>query len=173
MPVREIFQLGHPTLWQEAAGVGDTKAVETIATIRDLSDTLDDFRSRYGRGRGIAAPQIGVARRIVYVRMPDGSFDGPLINPQVVWGSSERLELWDDCMSFPDLMIRVMRVASIRLEYLDAGGDRRELEASGDLSELLQHEIDHLDGILAIRRAVGPGAFATRAEWERRYKNRD
>ncbi len=169
MSVREILQLGNPLLWRESAGVAEFDSEETAAAIWDLSDTLDDFRRRHGRGRAIAAPQIGVPRRIIYVRMPDGSFDGPLINPEVVWGDDQRLELWDDCMSFPDLMVRVLRVASIRVQYRDARGKSREIEAGGELSELLQHEIDHLDGILAIQRAVGPDAFATRAEWGRRY----
>lgn len=172
MPVREILQLGHPLLWENSAAVTDPQAEETLVTIQDLADTLDEFRRNYGRGRGIAAPQIGVARRIIYIRLPEGSFDGPMINPAVVWGNNRRLEIWDDCMSFPNLMVRVLRVADIRVAYLDAGGQKRQIEVSGELSELLQHEIDHLDGVLAIQRATGPSAFATRSEWERQYQDR-
>jgi peptide deformylase len=100
---------------------------------------------------------------------PDG-FCGPLVNPQIIWGSDSQMELWDDCFSFPDLMVRVSRAAQVRVEYQDDGGVKQTLEAEGDLSELLQHEIDHLDGILAVQRAVSPQAFATRAEWERRLR---
>jgi len=171
MAVRDILQLGNPLLWQELVRVEDVEAREAVSVIKDLSDTFDHFRRQHGRGRGIAAPQIGVLRRVVYVRMPDGSFDGPLVNPVVVWGDDRRLELWDDCMSFPDLMVRVKRVGGIRVEYLDTRGKRRQIEAGGELSELLQHEIKHLDGILAIQRAVGTNAFATRAEWEQRFQN--
>ncbi|HXG63472.1 MAG TPA: peptide deformylase, partial [Blastocatellia bacterium] len=64
-------------------------------------------------------------------------------------------------------MVRVSRAAQIRVAYEDERGVRQTIEAEGDLSELLQHEIDHLDGILAVQRAVSPQAFATRAEWER------
>ena len=172
MAVRDILQLGNPHLREESASVTDFDNEETSAAIRDLSDTLDDFKQHYGRGRGIAAPQIGVPRRIIYVRMPDGSFDGPMINPVVVWGDDSRLEVWDDCMSFPDLMVRVLRVGRIRVQYLEPGGGLREQEVSGDFAELLQHEIDHLDGVLAIQRAVDPDAFATRVEWERRYRGK-
>ncbi|MCP4684692.1 MAG: peptide deformylase [bacterium] len=171
MAVRDILQLGNPLLRQESASVADLKSEETVAASRDLSDTLDRFQQEYGRGRGISAPQIGIPRRIIYVRMPDGRLDGPLINPEIVWGNDQRLELWDDSMSFPDLMVRVLRVGRVRVRYLDQRGESREVEAEGDLSELLQHEIDHLDGILAVQRAVGPDAFAARAEWERRFSN--
>jgi peptide deformylase len=80
------------------------------------------------------------------------------------------MELWDDCFSFPDLMVRVSRAAQIRVDYFDDRGTKQRIEAEGDLSELLQHEIDHLDGILAVQRAVSLQAFATRAEWERRLR---
>jgi peptide deformylase len=97
-------------------------------------------------------------------------FCGPLINPVIQWASDAQMELWDDCFSFPDLMVRVSRAAQIRVEYLDDRGLKQTIEAEGDLSELLQHEIDHLDGILAVDRAISPRAFATRAEWERTLK---
>ena len=77
------------------------------------------------------------------------------------------MELWDDCFSFPDLMVRVSRANQIKVDYQDDRGLKQTLEAEGDLSELLQHEIDHLDGILAVQRAISPQAFSTRAEWER------
>ncbi len=80
------------------------------------------------------------------------------------------IELWDDCFSLPNLMIRVRRNRMIRVSYSDERGQRQVIEAEGDLSELLQHEIDHLDGILAIERAISPHALSTRAEWERQLK---
>jgi peptide deformylase len=67
-------------------------------------------------------------------------------------------------------MVRVSRAAAIRVEYRDERGAPHRIEAEGDLSELLQPEIDHLDGILAVDRAVSPRAFSTRAEWERRIR---
>src|SRR5262249_10807157 len=101
------------------------------------------------------------------IRMQPTGFAGALVNPEIVWSSTERMELWDDCFSFPDLMVRVSRAASVRVNYQDERGAAQTVEAEGDLSELLQHEIDHLDGLLAVDRAIAPRAFMTRAEWLR------
>jgi len=170
MPNKEILQLGNPLLWQESARVDDATSTETGQLIRDLSDTLEAFRETTGYGRGISAPQIGALKRVIFIRMQPAGFCGPLVNPKIVWASSNTMELWDDCFSFPDLLVRVRRATEIRLTYEDDLGSDHTLEAEGDLSELLQHEIDHLDGILAVQRAISPHAFATRTEWERRLR---
>jgi peptide deformylase len=167
MASRDILQLGNPTLWQPSLVVEDPTSTNVRTLINDLSDTLAAFRSDTGYGRGIAAPQIGVLSRAIFIRLQPSGFCGPLINPRITWFSPSRFELWDDCFSFPDLMVRVSRASSVRCEYQDEHGSARTLEAEGGLSELLQHEIDHLDGILAVDRAVSPRAFATRSEWER------
>ncbi len=170
MAVREILQLGNPTLWQKSLDVVDPWSASTGDIVRDLDDTLRAFRESHGYGRGIAAPQIGVLQRIIFVRMPDDSFAGPMINPDIVRESDDRHEVWDACFSFPDLVVRVARAMEIEVDYLDAEGIKRHMLVEGALAELLQHEIDHLDGMLAVQRAVSPTAFATRAEWEIRYK---
>jgi len=167
MSSREILQLGNPTLWQTSSQVEDIVSTETASLVRDLSETLASFRESTGYGRGIAAPQIGLLKRVIFIRMQPEGFCGPLINPVISWSSEARMELWDDCFSFPDLMVRVSRSMQIRVEYQDDSGVERTLDAEGDLSELLQHEIDHLDGVLAVQRAISPQAFSTRAEWER------
>jgi len=164
MPILEILQMGRPLLWEKSVRVDDVSLPEIKSLIVDLSDTLAAFRQSHGYGRAIAAPQIGVLKRVILVRMPEG-FSGALINPEIVWEDNRRFELWDDCFSFPDLLVRVSRAAQVRVEYIDEGGKRQTLEAKGDLSELLQHEIDHLDGILAVQRAISPRAFSTRMEW--------
>src|SRR5262249_28467289 len=107
MPSREILQLGNPALWKKSLRVVDTASTETRSLISDLSDTLAAFRKSTGYGRGIAAPQIGALSRIIFIRMQPTGFCGPLINPEIVWASDDRMELWDDCFSFPDLMVRV------------------------------------------------------------------
>jgi peptide deformylase len=170
MAEREILQLGNSTLFERSLAVEEFASRQAQDVIGDLSDTLAAFRRDTGFGRGIAAPQIGSLLRIIFIRMQPTGFTGPLINPEIVWESRDRFELWDDCFSFPDLMVRVERAQKIRVGYNDERGLRKTLEAEGDLSELLQHEIDHLDGILAINRAVSPQAFATRAEWLRQQK---
>lgn len=170
MPGREILQLGNPLLWQKSAPVAEVTTGAAQAVIGDLSDTLAGFRRRTGFGRGIAAPQIGALQRIIFIRMQPAGFAGALINPEIIWSSPERMELWDDCFSFPDLMVRVSRAARVRVDYRDERGAPQTVEAAGDLAELLQHEIDHLDGVLAVDRAVGPHALMTRAEWERQFR---
>lgn len=170
MAEREILQLGDPVLWTKSQPVEDFSSSDAVSLIRDLSDTLAAFREATGYGRGIAAPQIGALRRMIFIRMQPEGFCGPLINPEIVWTGNDRMELWDDCFSFPDLMVRVSRSARICVRYTDERGLLQSIEAEGDLSELLQHEIDHLDGILAVQRAISPQAFCTRAEWERRFR---
>jgi peptide deformylase len=167
MPAREILQLGNQMLWQKSLAVDNPSSRDTESIIRDLSETLAGFREATGFGRGIAAPQIGALKRLIFIRMQPDGFCGPLINPHIAWASLDQMELWDDCFSFPDLMVRVRRATDVRVEYLDERGAQRILEARGDLSELLQHEIDHLDGVLAVQRAISPTAFSTRAQWER------
>ncbi len=165
MPVREILLLGNLQLWQPSSAVTDVHATETREIISDLAATLSDFRHRQGFGRAIAAPQIGAHRRILFVKMTDGSFGpAPLINPAIIRVSEETMELWDDCFSFPDLMVRVRRHVEVDVSYLDERGQQQIVAARGDLSELLQHEIDHLDGILATDRAIEARSFALRSQ---------
>src|SRR5262245_48761292 len=138
MPTRQILELGNPVLWRTSSPVGP--AGEARALVADLSDTLAHFRESNGFGRGIAAPQIGVLRRAIFIRVPDG-FTGALLDPVIEWVSPEQMELWDDCFSLPDLMVRVRRAVRVRVSYTDEGGAARRIDAEGGLSELLQHEI--------------------------------
>lgn len=178
MAVREILLLGNEQLWQPSTAVDRPAATEVRETVTDLGETLADFRLRHGFGRAIAAPQIGRQLRIIFLNMQTstmglnglsslsslkdaGTFGpAPLINPRIVRASPEMIELWDDCFSFPDLMVRVRRHLEIEVEYEDLAGQSRSLVARDDLSELLQHEIDHLDGVLATDRAIDRRSFA-------------
>ena len=77
------------------------------------------------------------------------------------------MTLWDDCFSFPDILVKVKRSTTITIRFQDESGKRKTLTADGSLSELLQHEIDHLDGILAIDRAVDSKHIVLRSEWKK------
>lgn len=165
MPIREILLLGDPQLWRPSEAVTDVRSTETKEIIGDLAATLANFCAGHGFGRAIAAPQIGAHRRILFVNMNDGTFGpAPLINPKIVRSSSEMMELWDDCFSFPELMVRVRRHVEIEVSFTDENGQAQIVTARGDFSELLQHEIDHLDGILATDRAIDERSFALRSE---------
>ena len=170
MAVKEILQLGNPVLWEKSIPVDNVFSEETKSLIRDLDDTLSAFYETHGFGRAIAAPQIGVLKQVIFVCMQPSGFWGPLINPEIAWVDRRQIELWDDCFSFPDLLVKVSRAEQIRVEYLDENGKKKILRVQGDFSELLQHEIDHLDGILAVQRAISPKVFSTRKEWERLQK---
>lgn len=132
----------------------------------DLKETLRDWQSRFGSGRAISAPQIGAPVRIVYVEMEK---PWPLINPEILDIGTDDFSVWDDCFSFPNLLVRVARAHHIRVRYDDPKGEPHEIDLVGDRAELLQHEIDHLDGVLAVDRAYGPDPFCLREEWNRHY----
>lgn len=166
MAVKPILLLGHPGLRTRCRKVTVFDA-ELRKVVRDLRDTLRDFRARRGFGRGIAAPQIGVPLRVVYLEA-----DAPLVlvNPVLRTRSRARMTLWDDCFSFPDLLVRVRRHLSVTVDYRDVDGAAATIRASGPLSELVQHELDHLDGILAVDRALDARHMMLRAEYERQRR---
>ena len=159
MPLREILLLGNPKLYEVSVPVEKHELDDIAGLVQDLHDTLLDFRRRYGAGRAIAAPQIGVMKRLIYMHI-----DRPVafINPVLEEMSEAMIEVWDDCMCFPDLLVRVLRHKSCRIRYKDSGWIEQKMRLEDDLSELLQHEYDHLDGILAVSRAIDAKSFAVR-----------
>ena len=129
-----------------------------------LIATLRDFRDRRGFGRAISAPQIGWMERVVAMNLGAGPF--VLINPEISWRSDETFLVWDDCLSVPDVIVRVRRHSSISLTYRDHEfSPRRWNRLPADLSELVQHEIDHLNGILMTDLAEGEGALQPLSRW--------
>jgi peptide deformylase len=168
--IREVLQLGNPLLRQSAVPVADPGSTEVAATLADLSDTLAHWRATTGYGRGIAAPQIGVLRRIVFMNI-DQETPWPLINPEVVARSDDTVVVWDACLSFLVIFCQVTRHRGVTVRYQDTDGAWHEIVAEGDLAELLQHEIDHLDGILAIDRITDLRTLCTREEFEGRYRD--
>ena len=170
MAVKRIRQLGDPVLWRKSVAVADPAAASVAALAEDLRDTLMAFRREHGYGRGIAAPQVGVLERVVLVDAPASDFSCALVNPEIVRRSDERVLVWDACFSLPGLMIEVPRSAGVVVEYLDLSGVRQTVDASGELSELLQHEIDHLEGVLALDRAAAPHSVWCTEEWQRQQR---
>lgn len=161
MAVRDILLLGNPLLLERCAAVEPGEIPLLRELITDLHDTLFAFRARHGVGRAIAAPQIGVLKRAVYLNVGEPV---ALLNPEFLTLSEETFEIWDDCMSFPDLLVRVRRHRRGALRFRDLEWREHTWQLDGDLSELLQHELDHLDGILAVSRAVDGSAFALRSQ---------
>lgn len=167
MAIHRIRLLGDPVLRTRCQRVLDPKSSAVRVVADDLRETLQDWRERYGYGRGIAAPQIGAPIRLVYLD-PDRPM--VLVNPEIVDIGDEDFSVWDDCFSFPDLMVRVQRAYRIEVAYQDLRGETHTLRAEGALAELLQHELDHLDGVLAVDRAAGLDPFCLRQEWHRHWE---
>jgi len=122
------------------------------ASVRRLVE--DMFDTMYAApGIGLAAIQIGEAKRIITLDL--AKKDEPkeprvFINPEVVWASDEKAGYEEGCLSIPEVYEEVTRPAAVRVKYLDLAGQPQEIEATGLLATCLQHEIDHLDGVLFI-----------------------
>lgn len=167
MPARRILQLGDPLLRAVSAPVNS--AAEAAPVFQDLRATLHEFRRAHGFGRGISAVQIGQAKRLIYIEFEGRAYC--LRNPEFEFESAEKIRLWDDCFSFPNLLVWLERARRVRVRYLDFAGSVEAIDAEGALAELLQHEIDHLDGILAVDRALDRNSLATREEFERQFRD--
>jgi peptide deformylase len=161
MAVKEILLLGNPRLYEKSGQLREADLETAAEVVKDLHDTLIDFRKSYGAGRAIAAPQIGYMKRLIYM-----CIENPVafINPCLEEPSEEMMEVWDDCMCFPALLVKVRRHRSCRIRYKNMEWNEQTMNLTGDLSELLQHEYDHLDGILAVNRAVDSRSFALRSQ---------
>src|SRR5215472_91780 len=171
MAIQTVLQLGNPLLRKKSSPVVDPSSGETRDLVRDLADTLAHWRVETGYGRGIAAPQIGILQRVIFLKLP-GAEPWPLINPEITRRSKETIVVWDACLSFLSIFMQVERHREITVRYQTLEGEPAEVEGGEekDLSELLQHEIDHLDGVLAIDRVTDVKTIVTREEFEKRYR---
>ena len=157
MAKREILILGNEKLYKSSKPFSVDSLEEVKRVAKDLEDTLDAFRAEKGFGRAIAAPQIGDSVCMIVMKLDGAKM--VFINPCMEVLDGETFELWDDCMSFPGLEVRVFRYQSIRVTYRDLNWKIQSEVFQGNLSELFQHEYDHLDGILAVQRAIDLKAF--------------
>ena len=157
---RKIFLLGDPRL-HEVSGPVEREELEGLRQVfEDMFDCIRGIRRDYGFGRAIAAPQIGVQKRVICMLT-----DRPrvIINPHLEFVGDEQMELMDDCMSFPSLLVRVRRYRHCILRCLDENWRAQKTRMDDDMAELIQHEHDHLDGILATMRAIDGRSFAMKA----------
>jgi peptide deformylase len=105
------------------------------------------------------------------LRLP-GEAPWPLVNPEITWRTTEKIVVWDACLSFLSIFMQVERHREIKVRYQDLSAAWHEVHAREErnLSELLQHEIDHLDGILAVDRIIDMKTMCTREEFEKRHR---
>lgn len=156
MGLEKILMLGDLQLYEHSEAL-EEKEVELYHPVyQELHQLILEFRMKHSRGRAIAAPQIGVRKRIVCWNT---GTPVTMINPVLSDLSPEMMEVWDDCMSFPGLLVKVRRHRHCRLDFTDETGRHTTWHLTDDQSELIQHEVDHLDGILATQRAVDGRSF--------------
>ena len=164
MAILKIARMGHPVLRRVADPVADPAALEIRRLVADMLETLEDIG-----GIGLAAPQVHVSRRVVIFEVPaeraarDGNGADPtagtggvpmtvLINPEIEPVADDKALGWEACLSVPGLTGAVPRWTRIRYRGFGIKGERIEREASGFHARVVQHECDHLDGVLYPQR---------------------
>ena len=149
MALREIVLLGDPVLRAEAEEIEDfDKGLESL--VRDMFETM-----YHAEGIGLAAPQIGISKRLIVVDLrhedePDARL--AIVNPRVVWSSDDTEKSTEGCLSIPGMEELVRRPYSVTIKGFTPEGDPMTVEAEELFARALQHEIDHLDGVLFIDR---------------------
>jgi peptide deformylase len=167
MPVREVLRMGHPVLRERAKPVEAFGTPELHALLEDMKDTM-----AAKSGAGLAAPQIGVGQRVVIFgvdhnpRYPDAE-PVPftvLVNPKIVLLTREIEEDWEGCLSVPGMRGVVPRYTKLRYTGYDIDGNPIERVAEGFHARVVQHECDHLDGILYPQRMTDLSRFGFNEE---------
>lgn len=152
MAILKISRMGHPVLRKRAREIppADIQNAQLQRLVEDMVDTMVDYE-----GIGLAAPQVFQPLRIVVLGVPDADPEDEetppltlLFNPQFTAMSEEKMDGWEGCLSIPRIRGIVPRSASVRVEGFDGEGREVEFAAEGFFARILQHEIDHLDGIL-------------------------
>ena len=152
MSILKVCRMGHPILRQQAQPLSPdplhSSAVQQL--IDDMLETMEDYE-----GIGLAAPQVFQSLRLLVMGYPEDAASGPdalaqqvLINPEWIEQSTTCVEDWEGCLSIPDIRGVVPRHTAVSVRALDRAGKLVELDMSGLAARVLQHEIDHLDGIL-------------------------
>ena len=142
-----ILVAPHPILKRKAQPVAEVDA-RVVKLMDDMVETMYD-----ANGIGLAAPQVGVLDRVIVVDVHEkGEPANPmrLANPEIVWSSDERSVCEEGCLSVPEQYAEVTRPQRIRVRYLDEKNQQQEMEADGMLATCIQHEIDHLNGVLFV-----------------------
>lgn len=162
MTLRKIAPLGQPVLLRPASPIADPTAPVVRTLISDMRETLDD-----ARGLGLAAPQVYAGDRVILAHLPDdedlvdrSAEPLVLINPSLTPLDDETDLAFEGCLSIPGLRGLIPRYRRIALTAQDSTGRRIEREARGLFARILQHEVDHLDGILYTHRLADPRHLA-------------
>jgi peptide deformylase len=154
MSILKVARMGHPVLRAQARPLekSEIKGAYIQKLIDDMMDTMAEYH-----GVGLAAPQVHEGVRLFVAALDDGEEDETaeplaLINPEITVVSADVVEDWEGCLSIPDIRGRVPRAREIKVRAYDRKGDRIELHAHDFPARVIQHETDHLDGVLFFDR---------------------
>ena len=179
MSILKVARMGHPVLRTRARAidVGEVKSARIQQLIDDMFETMTEYQ-----GVGLAAPQVHESIRLFVAGFPPGSESEDeeervpmmaLINPEITPTDPELVEDWEGCLSIPDIRGKVPRARQITVRALDRRGKRIELQARGFTARVIQHETDHLDGVLFFDRMTGFGTLTFMDEFGRYWSGRD
>ena len=149
MAIKKIILIGDPLLRKKCVRVTDFNSSEVKTIKSGLKSTLHYLQKIHKKGGGLAAPQIGYLKKVIYINANGRSFF--LINPKITYASKKIFNVWDFCFSGnAAFTAQIKRHWKITVEYDDENGEKQRENFEGYFSELLQHEIDHLEGRLFI-----------------------
>jgi peptide deformylase len=174
MAILKVCRMGQPVLRQQAQPLSpeqiQSPALQRL--IDDMIETMEDYE-----GIGLAAPQVFQSLRLLVMGYPDVDEDDPktiplrvLINPEWIECSAEQAEDWEGCLSIPDIRGMVPRSTTVGVRALDREGKSIELNISGLAARVLQHEVDHLDGILFLDRMKAKHTLTFLQEYQRYWQ---
>jgi peptide deformylase len=169
MSILKVARMGHPVLRAQARPLekSEIKGAYIQKLIDDMMDTMAEYH-----GVGLAAPQVHEGVRLFVAALDDGEEDDnaeplALINPEVTVVGADVVEDWEGCLSIPDVRGRVPRAREIKVRAYDRKGDRIELRAHDFPARVIQHETDHLDGVLFFDRMKTFGTLTFLDEYAR------
>lgn len=177
MAIRKVSRMGHPVLRQRAAEIPPTQmqSSQMQRLIDDMIETMIDYE-----GIGLAAPQVFEPLRLIVLGDPAADPQDEaaipltvLFNPQFTTLSPERIDAWEGCLSIPQLRGVVPRSTTVEVRGYDREGQAVELEAEGLFARVLQHEIDHLDGVLFLDRMDDLQTLTFVEEYQRYWLDAD
>ena len=175
MPILKIAKLGHPVLLKKALTIKKLPDPKIINLIEDMTETMLD-----AKGVGLAAPQVHINKQVMIFQFPEEEEKQrknntieitALINPKISKISEETDTQWEGCLSIPGMTGLVKRYSKINYEGFDMNGNLIKKDAEGLHARIVQHEFDHLNGILYINRLVDSRAFGFVNEIEEYWKN--
>jgi peptide deformylase len=174
MSILKVARMGHPVLRAKARPVSpaDVRTAEFQKLVDNMIETMVEYH-----GVGLAAPQVHEGLRVFVAdlgaRDEEPSDPIAIINPEILSVGSEIVEDWEGCLSIPDIRGRVPRAREIKVRALDRNGERIELRAQNFSARVIQHETDHLDGVLFFDRMKGFDSLTFLDEYARYWARKD